>query len=117
MRLKRIGESIKEMTGVDIFEQSRRRELVEMRAVANVLMSKTLRMGWSEIVREYKKNGFNTTHASIIYSCETYPDHSFYNKQLPLIHEALLNDSKINLIEKIINLSPEKLEEIEEILK
>jgi len=117
MKLQKIGEQIKEMTGVDIFQQSRRRDLVEMRSVANVFMRETLGMGWTEIVREYRKNGFKTTHRSVMYSCETYPDHSFYNKELPLIHETLLNDSKINIIRKVSTLSPEKLEAIEEILK
>jgi len=117
MKLQKIGEQIKEMTGVDIFQQSRRRDLVEMRSVANVFMRETLGMGWTEIVREYRKNGFKTTHRSVMYSCETYPDHSFYNKELPLIHETLLNDSKINIIRKVSSLSPEKLEAIEEILK
>jgi len=117
MKLQNIGEQIREITGVDIFEQSRKRELVEMRSVANVFMREVMDMGWTEIVREYAKNGFKTTHRSVIYSCETYPDHSFYNKQLPLIHETLMNDSKINIIKKVSNLSPEKLEAIEEILK
>ncbi|MGI9554700.1 MAG: hypothetical protein ACR2M6_01895 [Vampirovibrionia bacterium] len=117
MKLQKIGEQIKEITGVDIFDQSRRRELVEMRSVANVFMHDVMGMGWTEIVREYKRNGFKITHASLIHSYDTYKDHSFYNRQLPLIHEVLLNDSKINIIKKVSSLSPEKLEEIEEILK
>ena len=116
MKLKIIAETIKEHTDVNILEQSRRMSVVEMRCVANRYLVDVLRLRWTDIVREYAKNGFNTTHASIIYSVNTYKQHSFYNSDLDLIYQTLLNSSKMNIIKGVNKMTVEQVEKVEAIL-
>ena len=117
MKLKIIAETIKEHTDINILEQSRRMSVVEMRCVANRYLVDVLRLRWTDIVREYAKNGFNTTHASIIHSVNTYKQHSFYNSDLDLIYQTLLNSSKINIIKGVNKMTVEQIEKVEAILQ
>ena len=116
MKLKTIADTVKNITGVNIFEQTRRRDVIEMRCMVNTYLTKELNMKLMSIVNDYKKNGYNTTHTSIIHSINTYPTHSFYNRDLELIYESLLNDTKLNILNKIQNLTPEQVEKVEAII-
>ena len=117
MKIETIAETIKELTDVNILEQSRRRSVIEMRSVANKYLIDVMGLRWTDIVREYSKNGFNTTHASIIHSYNTYDQHSFYNSDLNLIYETLLNSSKMNIIKQVNKMTVEQIEQIETILQ
>ena len=117
MKIETIAETIKELTDVNILEQSRRRSVVEMRSVANRYLIDVLGLRWTDIVREYDKNGFNTTHASIIHSVNTYKQHSYYNSDLDLIYETLLNSSKMNIIKRVNKMTVEQIEKVEAILQ
>ena len=55
MKLETIRDTIKDLTQIDIFEQTRRREVIEMRAVANRYMSKVKKMRLTEIMRDYER--------------------------------------------------------------
>jgi len=117
MKIETIAETIKELTDVNILEQSRRRSVVEMRSVANRYLINVMGLRWTDIVRGYAKNGFNTTHASIIHSVNTYKQHSFYNSDLDLIYETLLNSSKMNIIKRVNKMTVEQIEKVEAILQ
>ena len=117
MKIETIAETIKELTDVNILEQSRRRSVIEMRSVANKYLIDVMGLRWTDIVREYSKNGFKTTHASIIHSYNTYGQHSFYNSDLNLIYETLLNSSKMNIIKQVNKMTVEQIEQIETILQ
>jgi hypothetical protein len=117
MKIETIAETIKELTDVNILEQSRRRSVIEMRSVANRYLIDVMGLRWTDIVREYSKNGFKTTHASIIHSYNTYGQHSFYNSDLNLIYETLLNSSKMNIIKQVNKMTVEQIEKIETILQ
>ena len=117
MKIETIAETIKELTDVNILEQSRRRSVVEMRSVANRYLIDVMGLRWTDIVREYAKNGFNTTHASIIHSYNTYDQHSFYTSDLNLIYETLLNSSKMNIIKRVNKMTVEQIEKVEAILQ
>lgn len=116
MKLKTIANTVENITGVNIFEQTRRRDVIELRSMVNTYLSKTLNMKLMAIVNDYKKNGYNTTHPSVIHSINTYPTHSFYNRDLELIYESLLNDTKLNILNKVQNLTPEQVEKVEAII-
>ena len=116
MKLKTIANTVENITGVNIFEQTRRRDVIELRSMVNTYLTKVQNMKLMAIVNDYKKNGYNTTHPSIIHSINTYPQHRFYNRDLELIYESLLNDTKLNILNKIQNLTPEQVEKVEAII-
>ena len=82
MKLSRIAEVIKDLHNIDIFENTRRREVIEMRAVANTYMRNHNKMRLKEIVQAYAENNFSTAHCTIIYSLNNYENHTKYNKKL-----------------------------------
>ncbi len=116
MKLKAIRDVIKEINNIDIFEQTRRREVIEMRSVANRYMRKRDKKILRDIVNEYKENGYNTTHCSILHSLKTYNQHSKYNKNLDLTYKHLLGDAKLYVMEKLPKATDKQIEQIEEIL-
>jgi len=117
MKIETIAETIKELTDVNILEQSRRRSVIEMRSVANKYLVDVLRLRWTDIVREYTANGFNTTHASVIHSVNTYEQHKYYNSDLDLIYETLMNSSKMNIIKRVNKMTAEQIEKVQAILQ
>jgi hypothetical protein len=116
MKLKAIRDIILQVNDIDIFEQSRRREVIEMRSVANKYMRKQNKKIFRDIVKEYKENGYNTTHCSIIHSLNTYKQHCKYNKNLELTYKHLLGDTKLYVMENLPKATDQQIELIEEIL-
>ena len=116
MRLQIIRDTIKETANIDIFEQTRRRDVIEMRSVANYYLYKICKMRLMEIVREYEKNNYKTTHASIIHSLNTYDQHKRYNTELELMYKALIGDNRLYVMEQIPKATEKQIEQIEEIL-
>jgi len=116
MKLEAIRETILTLNNIDIFEQTRRREVVEMRCVANKYMSKVKKMRLTEIVRDYKRCGFQTHHATILYSLKNYKQNSYYNLDLEKMYKTLLGDNKLYVLEKIPKATDEQIQQIEEIL-
>ena len=116
MKLKAIRDIILQVNNIDIFKQTRTRDVVEMRSVANKYMNKVNRKRLVEIVNEYKENGYNTTHCSIIHSLNTYQQHANYNKNLELTYKHLLGDAKLYVMEQIPKATDHQIELIEEIL-
>lgn len=116
MKIEKIAEVIKDLHNIDIFENTRKRAVVEMRAVANTYMRNHNKMRLMEIVEAYAQNNFSTAHCTVIYSINTYEQHAKYNKQLELTMKALLGDNKLFVIEMIKDADDEQIEKIEEIL-
>lgn len=116
MKLQTVRDTIKELSNVDIFEQTRKREVIEMRSVANTYMSNICKMRLMEIVREYAKHGYNTTHASIIHSLNSFEQHKWYNPDIDLAYKALIGDTRLYVLQQIPNATDKQIEQIEEIL-
>lgn len=116
MELKTVRDIILEVNNIDIFEQKRTRNVIEMRSVANTFMYNVCEMRLTEMVREYAKYKYNTTHASIIHSLNSYEEHCKHNKNLDLTYERLLGDTKLCLMQQIPKATDQQIELIEEIL-
>lgn len=116
MKLETIRDTIKELKQIDIFEQTRRRDVIEMRCVANYYMSEIKGMRLTEIMREYHKCGYKIHHATILHHLKNYEQNCFYNPELKLVLKSLINDTKLYVMSQIPDASDEQLEQIEEIL-
>ena len=114
--LENVRDIIKEITNIDIFEQTRRRDVIEMRSLANTYLSTVCKMRLMEIVRAYARNDYQTTHASIIHSLNTYEQHKRYNPDLELTYKALIGDNRMYVLGRIPTATEEQIEQIEQIL-
>ena len=116
MKLETIRDTIKDLTQIDIFEQTRRREVIEMRSVANRYLSKVKKMRLTEIMREYKRCGYDIHHATILYHLKNYEQICFYNPEIEIVFKALIGDPKLYVLGQIPKASDKQIEQIEEIL-
>jgi hypothetical protein len=88
-----VQELIKQISGVDIFQETRKQEVVEYRAVANLFLNKILGYSLMNIVRWYQSNGKNSHHATIIFSINNYDIYKKYNKDLEKMFNTLLSST------------------------
>lgn len=77
------ARKIKKLTGVDVYSKQRTNEVIEYRAVLNVMMYKHLNMSLSDIARHYQENGRKTHHhASVLHSLNKYEQYRKWNTNL-----------------------------------
>jgi hypothetical protein len=115
--MNNVQELIKQITGVDIFQETRKQEVVEYRAVANLFLNKILGCSLMDIVRWYQSNGKNSHHATIIFSINNYDIYKKYNKDLEKVFNTLLSSttsttSIADLIREVKDLNQKELNDL-----
>jgi hypothetical protein len=108
---------IKQISGVDIFQETRKQEVVEYRAVANLFLNKIMGYSLMDIVRWYQSNGKNSHHATIIFSINNYDIYKKYNKDLEKMFNTLLSSttsttSIADLIREVKDLNQKELNDL-----
>jgi len=88
--MNNVQELIKQISGVDIFQQTRKQEVIEYRSVANLFLNKVMGKSLMDIVRWYQSNGKSCNHATIIFSIKNYEIYSRYNKNLSKMFDTLV---------------------------
>jgi hypothetical protein len=96
--IKKIGDSVKEVSGLDIFDNTRRRDYVEMRALVCYVLRKKLRIGLTNIALYFQSEGKTMHHATVIHLVKMYPMYKRYNSRLASIEESFeqLNNLEFN---------------------
>jgi len=115
--MNNVQELIKQISGVDIFQETRKQEVVEYRAVANVFLNKIMGYSLMDIVRWYQSNGKNSHHATIIFSINNYDIYKKYNKDLEKMFNTLLSSttsttSIADLIREVKDLNQKQLNDL-----
>ena len=80
--IKKIGDSVKEVSGLNIFDNTRRRDYVEMRALVCYVLRKKLRIGLTNIALYFQSEGKTMHHATVIHLIKMYPVYKKYNSTL-----------------------------------
>lgn len=73
-KVERLIREIKKETGIDFLRNTNKRQYVEIRALFSYFLRFYFGYKLHEIVQIYKKHGFNTHHATIIYATKNYKD-------------------------------------------
>ena len=96
--IKKIGDSVKEVSGLDIFDNTRRRDYVEMRALVCYVLRKKLRIGLTNIALYFQSEGKTMHHATVIHLVNQYPMYKRYNSRLAEIEDSFeeLNSLEFN---------------------
>ena len=96
--IKKIGDSVKEVSGLNIFDNTRRRDYVEMRALVCYVLRKKLRIGLTNIALYFQSEGKTMHHATIIHLVKMYPMYKRYNSRLASIEDSFeqLNNLEFN---------------------
>jgi len=77
-----IANKIIKLTEVNIFDDNRKKNTVEYRALCCFLLREKLKMRWTNIANFFKNNGKSMHHATAIHLYKNYNMYKKYNKNL-----------------------------------
>ena len=77
-----IADKLTKLSGKNPFENTRRKEIIEIRALLIYLLREKLNMRWMYISNFFNENGKTMTHATGMHAFKMYPIHKKYNHKL-----------------------------------
>jgi hypothetical protein len=92
-----IAEKVIELSGINIFERSRKREVVEMRSLFFYILKNKLDMGLTEMSRYFEDSASSINHATIIWSLKNYELYKSTNKRIQEIEEMIILKTSMNI--------------------
>ena len=110
----KIAKNIIDISGIDVFNNSRKREYIEIRSLLTFMLRHHCNMTFHEIKDFYQSKGKNYDHATALHSLKSFETHRRYNRNLDKYFDIVLlrirNKSKLRkaLINHIIDYTKEK---------
>jgi len=110
----KIAKNIIDISGIDVFNNSRKREYIEIRSLLTFMLRHHCNMTFHEIKDFYQSKGKNYDHATALHSLKSFETHRRYNTKLDKYFDIVLlrirNKSKLRkaLINHIIDYTKEK---------
>ena len=110
----KIAKNIIDISGIDVFKNSRKREYVEVRSLLTFMLRHHCRMTFHQIKDFYISKGKKYNHATAIHSLKAFEMNRRYNPKLDKYFDIVLlrvkNKSKLRraLINHIIDYTKEK---------
>ena len=86
-----IADQIKELSGLDIYKNTRQREYVEARSLLIFLMYNTLNFRLSEIEKFFVSRGKHYNHATVLYALKNFNSYRQFNKKITLWLNKITN--------------------------
>lgn len=91
-----IANKLKNISKINVFEDTRKREVVEIRMLLCYLLREKMNMRWINIAKFFSNNGKNMTHATAIHSYNMYPLYKKHNKKLKEFEKKFSWKSNLN---------------------
>lgn len=88
-----IAKLIKKSTGVDVFENSRKQEIIEYRSLLIYVLREIEKMTLFSIRDFFKQNGKSYDHSTVHHSWKNFEMYSNYNSNLLDYYNLLIKDS------------------------
>ena len=110
----KISKHIIDISGIDVFNNSRKREYIEMRSLLTFMLRHHCNMTFHEIKDFYQSKGKRYDHATALHSLKSFETHRRYNRKLDKYFDIVLlrvrNKSKLRkaLINHIVDHTKEK---------
>ena len=92
----KISERIIEMTGIDIFKNTRKQEYVQLRALACYIFREKMNMRWMNIANFFISMGKAMDHANAIHLVNMYPLYAKDNPELLEIESCFVFEDHEN---------------------
>jgi len=94
-----IANKIIKESGVNIFENNRRKNQIEFRSLLCYLLREKLNMRWTNIAKFFSDQKKTMTHATCIHACKNYSMYKKTNKKLDEIEKMFTFKSKLTIDE------------------
>lgn len=101
-----VSELLYNLSSVNVFQNSRKREIVEYRSLLCYILRYNLDMKWENIASFMKLNGKDFDHATAIHSVKMYEVYKINNKRLEVLRKKFKPKTKDEFI------TESKLEEL-----
>jgi len=101
-----VSELLYNLSSVNVFQNSRKREIVEYRSLLCYILRYNLDMKWENIACFMKLNGKDFDHATAIHSVKMYEVYKINNKRLEVLRKKFKTKTKDEFI------TESKLEEL-----
>lgn len=85
---------LKNMSGIDVFENSRKRYIVEARALLVYILREVHGLTYFQIRDYFRSKGKAFDHSTALHAYNNYPMYCKYNPRLNVWFETLLDTSK-----------------------
>jgi len=92
---------LKNMSGIDVFQNSRKRHIVEARALIIYILREVHSLTYYQIRDYFRENGKAFDHATALHAYNNYLMYSKYNPKLNVWFETLLHTSNNAQAKKI----------------
>ena len=116
-----LANKLRLLSGVNVFENSRRNELIETRALLNYILYNYKKFTLYEIRDFYRDNGKNYDHATALHSIRNYELYKRYNKNYEDWMAKIVDDVEDSVIvrakieEKLNDMTLEDLKDVLEL--
>ena len=84
------SRGIQKLTGVNVFEETRRRRVVTYRALHVYMLSNTLKWTLQKIRNFYRANGKAYDHATVMHALKMFDVYCFYDSNIMNVMNALI---------------------------
>ena len=95
----KIAEDIIDISGLDVFDNTRKKEYIQMRSLITFMLRHHCNMKFTEIRDFYESNGKNYDHATAIHSLRSFETNRKHNPKLDKYFDIVLlrvrNKSKL----------------------
>ena len=95
----KIAEDIIDISGLDVFDNTRKKEYIQMRSLLTFMLRHHCNMKFTEIRDFYESNGKNYDHATAIHSLKSFETNRKHNPKLDKYFDIVLlrvrNKSKL----------------------
>tara|TARA_R100001129_G_scaffold20995_2_gene13392 strand:- start:1586 stop:1987 length:402 start_codon:yes stop_codon:yes gene_type:complete len=78
----KIAKEINEIAKVDVFENTRKKEVVEARSLLSFILYKYQKMTLQEIGNLYKEKGRSGNHTTVLHSINSFEKNNKYNNKI-----------------------------------
>ena len=106
----KIAKEINKIAKVDVFQNTRKREVVEARSLLSFILYKYEKMTLQEIGNLFKEKGRSGNHTTVLHSIKSFETHKKYNSRIQdwllditLKLKDLNNDAKREFIKHKVN--------------
>lgn len=100
----KLAKTLKDLTGCDVFKNTRKREYIEVRALYNFILYDVKGYTLHEIKRLYLNNGKPYDHSTVLHSLKQFDVYKRYNPNYDeWIKTLLIDEYDSELIEQLIN--------------
>ena len=122
MTAQDISDRIIKRTGVNVFEDSRRKEVIHYRSLLVYLLREKMNLRWTNIALFFKANEKEITHATIIHSHHYYEVYKDENPNIEVLEMQFTFDpvdidtlDKIHMLENKIKNLKKRIEKYEKV--